>query len=73
METKKEVIQIVYDLLNRMEEGITDFVFHEIIKQTEDHLIVSVGYTWSLHGHKKPVAKMQRSFYKENGAWRILT
>lgn len=71
--SKEEVINIVYHLLNQMQEGITDFKFHEIKKQNPDFLLVSVGYTWSLNGHKKPVGKIDRSFYKENGVWRILT
>ena len=71
--SKEEVISIVYHLLNQMQEGITDFKFHEIKRQTADFLLVSVGYTWSLNGHKKPVEKIDRSFYKENGIWEILT
>lgn len=71
--SKEEVISIVYHLLNQMQEGIIDFKFHEIKRQTTDFLLVSVGYTWSLNGHKKPVEKIDRSFYKENGIWHILT
>lgn len=56
-----------------MQEGITDFKFYEIVRQTNNFLLVTVGYTWSLNGHKKPVEKIDRSFYKENGIWHILT
>lgn len=34
-------------------KSITDFKFHEIKRQTTDFLLVTVGYTWSLNGHKK--------------------
>lgn len=71
--SKEEVISIVYHLLNQMQEGITDFKFYEIVRQTNNFLLVTVGYTWSLNGHKKPVKKIDRSFYKENGIWHILT
>lgn len=53
--SKEEAARLVYDSLNKMEEGITDYVFHKIEKRTKDVLIVRVSYTWSLHGHKKPV------------------
>ena len=46
---------------------------HEIKRQTTDFLLVNVSYTWSLNGHKKPVEKIDRSFYKENVKWKILT
>lgn len=71
--SKEEVISIVYHLLSQMQEGITDFKFHEIVIQNNDFLLVSIGYTWSLNGHKKPVNKINRSFYKENDDWHILT
>lgn len=71
--SKEEVIRIVYHLLSQMQEGITDFRFHEIVRQTNDFLLVSVGYTWSMNGHKKTIKKIDRSFYKENGNWHILT
>ncbi|MCS2946965.1 hypothetical protein NXX54_00650 [Bacteroides sp. BFG-638] len=70
--SKEEIISIVYHLLSQMQEGITDFKFYEIVRQTNDFLLVSVGYTWSLNGHKKPVNKINRSFYKEDGDWHIL-
>lgn len=72
METKKKVASIVYDVLNQIREGITDYEFHKIIKQTKDYLIVNVSYTWSLHGHKNPVKKVERILYKENGNWKLL-
>lgn len=72
METKEEVIHLVFGLLSQMREGITGFVFHEIVSQSENYLIVRVSYTWSLNGHKKPVNQIERSFYKEGETWKIL-
>lgn len=72
MENAKNVARLVYDVLNKREEGITNYVFHEIEKQTEDIIIVRVSYTWSLHGHKKPVENIQCAIYKENGIWKQL-
>lgn len=43
--SKEEVISIVYHLLSQMQEGITDFKFHEIVIQNNDFLLVSIGYT----------------------------
>ena len=71
--SKEDIISIVYNLLSKRQEGITDFRFYEVLRQTNDSLLVSVGYTWSLNGHKKPVNKINRSFYKESGDWHILT
>ena len=70
--SKEEIISIVYHLLSQMQEGITDFKFYEIVRQTNDFLLITVGYTGSLNGHKKPVDKKNRSFYKEDGDWHIL-
>lgn len=70
--SKEEIISIIYHLLSQMQEGITDFKFYEIVRQTNDFLLVTVGYTWFLNGHKKPVSKINRSFYKEGGNWHIL-
>ena len=72
METKEEVIHIVFDLLSQMREGITDFVFHKIVSQSKNHLIACVSYKWSLNGHKNPVIQIERSFYKEGETWKIL-
>lgn len=72
METKDEIIGITYNLLNQIQEGITDFTFHDTVKQTDDFFIAKVSYTWSLHGHKKPVSNIERYFYRENGTWKIL-
>ena len=69
---KKEIISIVYHLLSQMQEDITDFKFYEIMRLSNNFLLVSVDYTWSLNGHKKPVNKINRSFYKEDGDWYIL-
>ena len=60
--SKEEAARLVYDSLNKMEEGITDYVFHKIEKRTKDVLIVRVSYIWSLHGHKKPVKNIQCAF-----------
>lgn len=72
MENAKNVARLAHDVLNKREEGITNYVFHEIEKQTEDIIIVRVSYTWSLHGHKKPVENIQCAIYKENGIWKQL-
>ena len=72
METKDEITGITYSLLNQTEEGITGFVFHDIVKQADDFFIAKVSYTWSLHGHKKPVSHIERYFYKEHGKWKVL-
>lgn len=72
MLSKEEVISIAFHLLSQMQEGITDFKFHEIKRQSADFLLVSVGYTWSMNGYKKPVGEIDCSFYKENGIWKIL-
>lgn len=70
--SKEEVISIVCHLLSQMQEGITDFKFREIKRQSADFLLVSVGYSWYFNGQKKPIDKIERSFYKENGIWKIL-
>lgn len=72
METKDEITGITYSLLNQIQAGITGFVSHGIVKQTDEFFIARVSYTWSLHGHKKPVNNIERYFYKENGVWKIL-
>lgn len=71
--SKEEAARLVYDSQNKMEEGITDYVFHKIEKRTKDVLIVRVSYIWSLHGHKKPVKNIQCAFYNENGKWIRIT
>lgn len=67
--SKEEIISIVYHLLSQMQEGITDFKFYEIVRQTNDFLLITVGYTWSLNGHKKPVDK-KKSFFLQR-RWRL--
>lgn len=72
MNTKKEVVRIVHDMLNKRKEGITHFILHKIIKQTDNFLMVEVSYHWYLNGHEKPVSHIDASFYKENNVWRVL-
>jgi|GEM_PF-6213774 hypothetical protein len=72
METKDEVIHIVYNELNKRQEGISDFIFHNIIKQTDHFLIVNISFTWSLHGWKKQVKNTMYVLHKENGNWKTL-
>lgn len=72
METKNEIAKIAYNILNKASEEITDYTFHDIIKQTEEYVIIKVSYTWSLHGWKKPVNNIQCILYKEDGVWKQL-
>lgn len=72
METKNEIAKTAYNILNKAFEGISDYTFHGIIKQTEEYVIIKVSYTWSIYGWKKPVNNIQCILYKEDGACRYI-